>query len=81
VSASQEGIKLPEAPLKEIDGMGAARIIEALARLNQQLGGEPLRAPKLLTEMAQDHQTFYKNNQPNPWLTTHIDRVANHARD
>jgi hypothetical protein len=52
-----------------------------LAHLNQQLGGEPLRAPKLLTEMAQDHQTFYKNNQPNPWLTTHIDRVANHARD
>jgi 3-hydroxybutyryl-CoA dehydrogenase len=78
---AQEGIKLPEAPMKEIDGMGAAKILEELTRINQQLGGEPLLAPKLLTEMAQDNQTFYKNDQPNPWLTTYINRVANHARD
>jgi hypothetical protein len=53
-----------------------SKIYDLLEREN-----EPLRAPKLLTEMAEDNQTFYKNNQLNPWLTTYIDQVANHARD
>ena len=78
---AQEGLKLPQAPLKEIDAVGASKILEELAQVNQQLTGEPLTPPKLLSAMVQANQTFYKNNQPNPWLTNYIDRVANHARD
>ena len=78
---AQEGIKLPEAPLKTLDVMGAAQILEQLAQVNQQLAGEPLAPPKLLSAMAQANQTFYKNNQANPWLSTYIHRMANHARD
>lgn len=78
---AQEGIKLPEAPLQTIDAMGAVQILEELAQVNQQLTGEPLTPPKLLSAMVQANQTFYKNNQPNPWLTNYMDRVANHARD
>jgi len=52
-----------------------------LAQVNQQLTGAPLTPPKLLNAMVQANQTFYKNNQPNPWLTNYMDRVANHARD
>jgi 3-hydroxybutyryl-CoA dehydrogenase len=78
---AQEGIKLPEAPLKKIDAMGAAQILEELAQINQQLGGDPLNPPTLLSAMAETSQTFYKNNQPNPWVSAHVRRAANHARD
>jgi len=61
--------------------MGAVQILEQLAQVNQQLTGAPLTPPKLLSAMVQANQTFYKNNQPNPWLTNYMDRVANHARD
>ena len=77
---AQEGIKLPEAPLKKIDAIGAAQILEALAQINQQLGGDPLTPPTLLSAMAETGQTFYKDNQPNPWLSAHVRRAADHAR-
>ena len=44
-----EGIKLPQPPLKEIDGVGAATVLDELARTNRQLGNAPLAPPKLLT--------------------------------
>ena len=77
---AQEGLKLPEAPLKEIDTVGASKLLEQLAGINQKLGGESLAPPELLREMAQANQTFYKNDQTNPWLSTYIYRSANHAR-
>src|SRR5690348_13728370 len=64
---AQEGLKLLQAPLKEIDAVGASKILEQLAQVNQQLTGAPLTPPKLLSAMVQANQTFYKNNQPNPW--------------
>jgi 3-hydroxybutyryl-CoA dehydrogenase len=78
---AQEGIKFPEAPLREIDALGAAQILEELASINQQLGGEPLAPPKLLNAMAEAKQKFYQDEKPNPWLSTYIHRLANHARD
>jgi 3-hydroxybutyryl-CoA dehydrogenase len=78
---AQEGIKVPEAPLKKIDAMGAAQILEELAQINQQLGGDPLPPPTLLSAMAETGQTFYKNNQPNPWLSAQVRRAIYHARD
>lgn len=74
-----EGIKLPQAPLKEIDTVSASAVLEELARTNQQLQGEPLAAPEILTAMAAANQTFYKNDQPNPWLSDYTQRAAIHA--
>jgi 3-hydroxyacyl-CoA dehydrogenase len=78
---AQEGLKLPHAPLKQIDAVGASKILEQLAQINQQLGGEPLTPPNLLGSMAQADQTFFKNNQPNPWVSAYVQRTADHARD
>ena len=75
-----EGIKLPQPPLKEIDGIGTATILDELARTNRQLGSAPLASPKLLTTMSAESQTFYKNEQPNPWLSAYTERATTHAR-
>ena len=75
-----QGIKLPWPPLKEIDGIGAATVLNELARTNRQLGSAPLAPPKLLTAMSAERQTFYKNGQPNPWLSDYTERAATHAR-
>ena len=63
-----EGIKMPKPPLKEIDAIGAAALLQDLARTNQMLGDKPLTAPNLLTDMAGEKQSFYTNDQANPWL-------------
>jgi 3-hydroxybutyryl-CoA dehydrogenase len=76
-----QGIKLPQPPLKEIDGIGASTVLDELARTNRQLGSAPLAPPKLLAAMSAESQTFYKNGQPNPWLSAYTERAATHARD
>jgi 3-hydroxyacyl-CoA dehydrogenase len=43
-----EGIKMPQPPLKEIDNVGAADVLAELEKTNQELGEQPLIAPKLL---------------------------------
>ena len=63
-----EGIKMPQPPLKEIDTIGAATLLQDLAGTNQMLGDKPLTAPNLLTDMAGEKQSFYTNDQANPWL-------------
>ncbi|HEX9455560.1 MAG TPA: 3-hydroxyacyl-CoA dehydrogenase NAD-binding domain-containing protein [Candidatus Binatia bacterium] len=63
-----EGIKMPQAPLKEIDEQGAAVVLDELAQTNRLLGNEPLAAPELLTAMAQQNEPFYKDQRANPWL-------------
>ncbi len=64
-----EGIKMPQPPLKVIDHMGAAELIQDLAKTNQSLDGQALPAPALLTAMANERQSFYQNDQANAWLT------------
>jgi hypothetical protein len=63
-----EGIKMPEPSLKEIDTIGAAALLQDLTKTNQALRDNPLAAPNPLTAMADEKQSFYKNNQANPWL-------------
>ena len=63
-----EGIKMPRPPLKEIDATGVTALLQELAKTNQALYDKPLAAPKLLTAMADEKQSFYKNDQANPWL-------------
>jgi 3-hydroxybutyryl-CoA dehydrogenase len=74
-----EGIKMPQPPLKEIDRIGPAAVLADLATTNRELRGQPLTPPKLLSVMRDERQTFYKNDQPNPWLSGYIERNAAHA--
>jgi 3-hydroxyacyl-CoA dehydrogenase len=69
-----KGIKLPFAPLREIDARGASTVIGELAALAQQLPSVALSPPRLLTELAQSRETFYKTSLPNPWLSFQIMR-------
>ncbi len=64
-----EGVKIPQAPLKEIDGIGAAAVLEELEKLNRDLPENPLTAPGLLMAMATERETFYRNGQANSWLS------------
>jgi len=63
-----EGIKMPQPPLKEIDAAGAVTLLDDLVKTNRTLRDKPLAAPNVLTAMADERQTFYKNDQANPWL-------------
>jgi 3-hydroxybutyryl-CoA dehydrogenase len=67
-----EGIKLPQAPLQEIDALGVTSLLQDLDALNKRLGTGLLTAPKLLVAMADQGQTFYKDKQPNSWLATRV---------
>ena len=67
-----EGVKIPQAPLKEIDGVGAAAVLEELEKVNRDMPDHSLAAPELLTTMATERETFYRNDQPNPWLSSRI---------
>ena len=74
-----EGIKMPQPPLKEIDNLGAATVLEDLESTNAKLGDQPLTPPKLLTAMAKENQNFYINDQPNSWLFDQTRRTTAHA--
>jgi 3-hydroxyacyl-CoA dehydrogenase/enoyl-CoA hydratase/3-hydroxybutyryl-CoA epimerase len=74
-----EGIKMPQPPLKEIDRIGPSAVLEELATTNWQLRDQPLTPPELLSAMRDERQTFYKNDQPNPWLSAYNERDAAHA--
>src|SRR4029450_3827259 len=63
-----EGIKIPQAPLKEIDNLGSVAVLQELAEINYEMPEVSLNPPQLLTSMAGEGQTFYKDDQPNPWL-------------
>jgi hypothetical protein len=62
------GVKIPNPPLQEIDAMGATALLRELAEINGRLGEGALSAPRLLVAMADERQTFYRDDQPNPWL-------------
>src|SRR5215475_141207 len=67
-----EGIKIPQAPLKEIDNFGPVAVLQELAEINYELPEISLNPPQLLTAMAREGQTFYTNDQPNPWLLSFV---------
>jgi len=74
-----EGIKMPQPPLKGIDEIGPAAVLDDLEKTNLQLGDQPMPVPALLTRMAEEKQPFYKNDQTNPWLLAHAGRIQTHA--
>ena len=72
---STEGLKIPEPPLREIDTFGAAGVLEQLAKVNQELSGQPLTPPALLTAIARENQAFFMNDKPNSWLLSHRTQI------
>jgi 3-hydroxyacyl-CoA dehydrogenase len=54
-----EGLKMPRPPLREIDAVGTAALLDDLAETNRLLGDQPLPAPESLLAMARHGQTFY----------------------
>lgn len=76
-----EGIKIPQPPLKQIDSLGAGALMEELGKINREMPQLSLTAPRLLTAMASQGQPFYKNEQPNPWLLSHVQTSSPHASD
>lgn len=78
---SVEGLKIPRAPLKEIDDIGANALLEELTRLNRELAQTKLIPPRILTAMAAERQSFYKNAQPNSWINSFLQRQKSYARD
>jgi 3-hydroxybutyryl-CoA dehydrogenase len=74
-----EGVKIPQAPLKEIDSLGSAAVLEELSKMKHEMPEISLTSPELLTAMAREGQTFYKNNQSNPWLNSLVKPPTAHA--
>ena len=74
-----EGIKTPEPPLKEIDFEGAATLLQDITDVNRLLGNQSLPAPELITAMTSEKETFYKNDQANPWLHLQVRQQAHDA--
>jgi 3-hydroxyacyl-CoA dehydrogenase len=74
-----EGIRIPQAPLLEIDSAGVAAVIREISTLNQDLPAISLAPPALLIAMARAGQTFYKNGAANPWLLSQVKPASHHA--
>jgi 3-hydroxybutyryl-CoA dehydrogenase len=74
-----EGVKIPQAPLKEIDSLEPRAVLENLSKTNEEMPEIALPPPDLLAAMAAERQTFYKNNQPNPWLNSLVKSPFGHA--
>jgi hypothetical protein len=47
--------------------------------VNRLLGNQSLPAPELITAMASKKETFYKNDQANPWLHLQVRQQAHDA--
>ncbi len=56
-----KGIKMPNPPLKEIDAIGAAALLQDLAETNRVLGDQPLPPPASMLAMARQNQKFYSH--------------------
>ena len=74
-----EGVKIPQAPLKEMDSLGAGAVLQELSALNQEMQEISLTPPELLAAMAREKQPFFRDGQPNPWLVSLVKSPTTHA--
>jgi len=74
-----EGLKIPWPPLKEIDRIGPAVVLEEVSRTDRMMLEHSLRPPQILLDMVREKQTFYKNDTANPWLCSYLERGASYA--
>jgi 3-hydroxyacyl-CoA dehydrogenase, C-terminal domain len=74
-----EGVKIPQAPLKEMDSLGVGAVLQELSALNQEMQEISLTPPELLAAMAREKQPFFRDGQPNPWLVSLVKSPTTHA--
>jgi 3-hydroxyacyl-CoA dehydrogenase len=76
---STEGLKFPRGPLAEVDDLGAETVLNDLEQVNEVMAEGKMRAPELLTGMAKERQTFFKDGQANPAIAALV-KGSSHAR-
>ena len=76
---STEGLKFPRGPLAEVDELGAEAVLNDLKKVNEVMPEGKMRAPELLSAMAKERQTFFKDGQANPAIAAMI-KGSSHAR-
>jgi 3-hydroxyacyl-CoA dehydrogenase len=76
---STHGLKFPRGPLAEIDELGGHAVLNGLGKVNEALAEGKMKAPELLTTMATERQTFFKDGQANPAIAPLI-KGSSHAR-
>lgn len=67
-----EGLRFPQAPLAEIDALGAGTVLKDLQAVNGALPKIGMKAPDLLMAMAEKHERFFKEGQANPWIADYL---------
>lgn len=75
-----EGLKIPRAPLAEIDQLGLDALLEAVRKINELMPATALPMPELLKAMSKRRETFYKAGTVNPWVASFTERRGSHAR-
>ncbi|HWP58092.1 MAG TPA: 3-hydroxyacyl-CoA dehydrogenase NAD-binding domain-containing protein [Candidatus Acidoferrales bacterium] len=75
-----DGLKMPQAPLREIDGTGPEAVLEELKRLNREMPDAPLAPPELLARMAREGESFYRGEEPNPRVAAFLRPKGSDAR-
>jgi 3-hydroxybutyryl-CoA dehydrogenase len=76
---SVEGLKIPRPPLKEIDEIGSDVLLEDLNRINREFPEFHLVPPRILSAMAGERESFYKNGQPNSWVKSFLQQREAYA--
>ena len=77
---STAGLKIPQAPLREIDDMGAVAIIKEVDAVNAAISGPGLTAPEILVAIADQGQSFYRGQLPNPWIYSFLQQRSHASR-
>ena len=77
---STVGIKIPQPPLREIDNAGAIAVIQEIDAINGAIAGPGLTSPQILLALADQRQSFYRGEQPNPWISSFVEQQRFHAR-
>lgn len=67
-----EGIKIPQPPLKSIDAVGPAALLNDLDRIAKEMPDRALAPPAILVAMASAKQTFYRDGRDNPWIADYL---------
>jgi 3-hydroxyacyl-CoA dehydrogenase len=76
---STEGLKFPRGPLAEVDALGAEAVLNDLQKVNEAMPVGKMKAPGLLTAMAEEQHTLFKDGRANPAIAALV-KGSSHAR-
>jgi hypothetical protein len=72
-------LKFSRGPLAEVDDLGAQAVLNDLEKVNEAMPERKLKAPELLSAMAKERHTFFKDGRANPAIAQMI-KGSSHAR-